>query len=168
MSELIINPVVSFPPPSALFQSVLVETARSYSGQIATLKTRKTLDLKKSAPTDLLIEKESVFQVRIGVSYENKAAVKEIREEGKEAVSLESKGWNMVEFPFLVRSIKKEKYALAVSSVLNGNHSRKYFLNGNEVAQNEVEQYLYAKDFATKEESPLWFTVYLENILAIN
>ncbi len=152
--------------PLSLYQSALVDTFRSYSGQIAALETEKVLSLKKTAPAGLTVQKMSRFQVRIGVAYENKQAVKDIRAEGREAVPLSAKGWEFVEFPFLVRSLKNGKLALACSSVLNGNHSREFYLNGLLVAPESLSEFCYAADL-TSGDSPLWFTVYLENIRSI-
>ena len=144
----------------------LIEKIEARHGQISTLTMIDSLDNKMKKKGNPFFGrgflKISTFQVRCGVSYENKATTKEKREEGIEAEPPKGKVW--IDFPYWMISEKTGRVLLACSSVKNNNSKTIYVdRNFNGIEAENVKPFLKARSpFA-----PEWYTVELSKILRV-
>jgi len=144
----------------------LIEKIESKKGQISTVYMLSDLDASMKKTGNPFFGKGffkySVFQVRFGISYENKGSTIEKREAGIEAQPPKGKTW--IDFPYWMRSEKTGEILVACSSLKNGN-SFSFFLDNefNDLPKAEVENFLKAKN----DFSPDWYTIGLKKILRV-
>ena len=78
----------------------MLELLMSRKGQIVTVKTRRPVKMKKGQPETF---KESEFQCRVGVNYDNIATVKEGRANGELPAENAGLPWGeWIEFPYTI------------------------------------------------------------------
>lgn len=150
--------------PSSV-HTAIVEKILAQKGQIRTVTQRKTLKTRKGV-TDT-VEKKSRYQVRFGCQYENRQAVKEIRETGKEAQPLEEKGYRYVNFPYIAEHLNTGKLYAAATPVDSKLRETAYFLNGKEVEKSVIEPLVLKSEIAVREEIPLWYFIRLETLESV-
>jgi len=110
------------------------------------------------------VEKESVFQVQVGVNYDNKETVKQGRADGTLPEENAGLPWgNWLIFPYVIEH-KGNLYFRFYPVKNNFVPSVRYFMDGREVTKAEVEPLCLASEFADKGEV-LCFTYPLEGIL---
>lgn len=120
----------------------------SRSGQIVTMTTNRPVKIKKGANASP-INKESIFQCRIGVNYDNISAVKEKRVDGslpEENAGLPWGKW--VKFPFLIEH--NGEFYLRCTTLKNSVKTKTKYVavsNGNEVAIDDVKSIALASEF---------------------
>lgn len=153
------------------------EKIEKLAGRVSTVNYKKDLDVKKSIGKKypelegIKVTKESIFQVRCGIEYENIKTVKEAHESGDR----ERKGLP----PSMVRVQKgvyynKDKgvWYVGCGGTQNTNSVRKrtFFVNGEPLSLDDevikgvkLSDLLYSKD--TSDSSPSeWFQLAVENI----
>lgn len=136
-------------------------------GQFATITTERAIKVKKGVAECI---KRSRFTVRIGVNYDNQAAVIAKREDGTlptENAGLIGREW--IVFPYVLRSLKSGKFMVRCTPVHNANAVKeaKFFRNGAEITRAEAEVGAYASEFAEREPTDA-FDITVDNITHIN
>jgi hypothetical protein len=143
----------------------IIAKLRTLKGQIITLEARKKLKTRKGVSA--LVEKQTVFQARIGVSYDNITRVKEGRENGtlpEENQGLPYGTWTI--FPIEIEH-KGELY-LRCSKVLNKFKKREtFFLDGKEVGRESLRALVLASEIEEKE-TPEVFNYKESHIVAMH
>lgn len=138
-----------------------LDTILSRRGQIVTMTTKRNMKVRKGqAP----IEKISKFQVRVGVSYDNIAAVKEKRESGE--LPKENKGlpWGEWEiYPYVIVH-KGERY-IRCTAIDSFAGYVKYYRNGTEIPEEETKAACLSSEFGDKSGDV--FNVKLSSILEV-
>jgi hypothetical protein len=139
----------------------------SRKGQFCSFRAKRSLKTLKGFQ-HLNIEKESSYSCRIGIEYENMAAIKEIREGGKEASGLKGKRW--LAYPYFLASESTENifvrlYAIDSAKGLHGTNT-KYFLNGEEKSKEDIRPYCLANEFASDSYAKPCIDFPLNSILA--
>lgn len=133
----------------------------SRKGTIVTIDTVRPLKFLKEFK-NYCGEKRSTFQARVGLNYENQAATKEAREEGREMVGLQGKKW--LHYPYITRSLTNNNLYFRFYSIHNSFIPQsKYFINGAEVPKKELEKYCLASEYKERE-SPQCFDFPLQGI----
>ena len=134
-------------------------------GSIVTLRTVRDCKVRKG---EVAITKDSTFQCRIGVNYDNIAAVKEKREDGtlpETNQGLIGREW--IVFPYIQRTLKNNKFLLRCTK-LNGNPTKTLFLRaGKEITRLHAEEACLASEFRDGDR-PDVFDVTIDNITEIN
>lgn len=144
----------------------LIEKIENKKGQISTVTMISDLDSSMKKRNNPFFGrgffKLSRFQIRFGVSYENKASTIEKREEGKLPEPPRGKIW--IQFPYWMVSEKTNEILVACSSVKNSN-SKRYFLNADfeEIDSEIVKPFLKA----SSDFTPDWYTIGLKKILRV-
>ena len=138
-----------------------LDTILSRRGQIITMITKRAMKVRKGQDP---IEKISRFQVRVGVSYDNIAAVKEKRESGE--LPKENKGlpWGEWEiYPYVIAH-KGERYIRCTA--MNGFAGFvKYYRNSLEITEDEAKAACVASEFGDKSGEV--FNVKLSSIMEV-
>jgi len=135
-------------------------------GHIVTLTTKRLVKVRKGQPA---VEKESTFQCRIGVSYDNIKKVQEKRESGE--LPPENAGLNGVEFvhyPTILQSIKSHELYVRCSIVKNNfipKTTYRFVDSGVEVDRGTVEIIALAAEFPKGERSNDVFNIKLDSII---
>lgn len=155
------------PTFAAVDMPIGVHKLMGLKGQFATITTSRAIKVKKGVAECI---KESRFTVRIGVNYDNQAAVIAKREDGDlpaENAGLIGREW--IVFPYVLRSIKSGKFMVRCTPVHNENAVRevKFFRNGAEITRAEAEVGAYASEFAEREPTDA-FDITVDNITHIN
>lgn len=126
----------------------MLEKLKSRKGQIATITTERTVKVKKGMPEVL---KKSKFQCRIGVTYDNIAAVKEKRESGELPTENQGLPWGeWIEFPYIIGH-KNEIFVRCTTINSSNNWPVVYISNGVEIPVEEVKKMAYASEFSEKK-----------------
>ena len=132
-------------------------------GTIVTVKTQKAVKVKKGrAP----IKKLSVFQARLGVTYDNMASVKEKRENGILPEQNQGLPWgNWKVYPYIIEHNGKEyiRFSKVNSSMKNETH---YYRDGIEISKDEMKIDALASEYNTKGELDC-FNIPVDNIIEI-
>lgn len=136
-------------------------------GQIVTLRTMKDCKMRKG---EALIVKDSTFQCRVGVNYDNIANVKEKREDGRlpeENAGLPWGQWVEGLFPYVIEH--KGSYYFRCTMLHNEHsiHKRRFLRNGIEVSVDEAKAACLASEFKDMSDNDV-FCVRVENIMEIN
>lgn len=133
-------------------------------GQIVTLKTVRTMKVRKGQPEVL---KESTFQTRLGVNYDNIASVQEKREEGKlpeENAGLQWGEWLI--FPHIIAH--KGNHYYRCTRVNSGFIPKVcYYQNGKEISKDEAKAVCLANEFREGQDNEV-FTIKVESIVEVN
>lgn len=139
----------------------------SLKGQIATLETMKDCKVRKGkAP----IVKHSIFQARIGVTYDNISAVKVKRADGtlpEENAGLPWGTWVEGLFPYVIEH--KGCYYFRCS-ITNNSHSvckQRFLRHGNEITVDEAKVDCLASEFSDHSDNDI-FNIKIDNIISIN
>ncbi len=142
-----------------------VITLLNLKGQIATLRTVRTMKVRKGMAEVL---KDSTFQTRIGVNYDNIAAVKEGRADGSlpaENAGLPWGEWVPGLFPYVIAH--KGNHYFRCTSVNSGFIPKVcFYQNGKEITKAEAQAACLAQEFYDKTGEV--FDVKVESIVAIN
>jgi hypothetical protein len=143
----------------------MIDRLLSLKGQIVTMETRKSLKTRKGLAS--LVEKQSVFQARVGVSYDNISRVIEGRENGTLPGQNAGLPWGVwVIYPYVIEH--KGKLYFRFSGVKNSFVPKaSFFVDGKEAKKEEVCPLVLASEVQEKE-SPEVFNFALENLLAIH
>ena len=132
-------------------------------GQIATLLTCRDAKMRKGRPA---IQKESRFQCRIGVNYDNIETVQIKREVGilpEENAGLPWGEWLV--FPYVIGH--KGNHYFRCTVLNNGYIPRTRWLrDGVEITKEEAQVDCLASEFSEKDNDV--FTVKVESILEVN
>lgn len=114
------------------------------NGQIATITTKRAMKVKKGQP---MVEKESTFQCRLGINYDNLSGVIVKRESGElpeENQGLRYGKW--FKFPFLIEF--KDELQLRCNSFKSSVPKETiYRVNGVEIDADEAKSYCLASEF---------------------
>lgn len=138
----------------------------SRKGQIVTIHTKRPMKVTKGQPT---IEKESIFQCRIGVTYDNIKAVQEKRESGE--LPEENQGLNGFVWEgdsnVILKSIKSEELYVRCTKMKSNVAKTKYLMNGKEVDKDLIKPMCLAAEFPKTERDNDVFNIKLESILEL-
>lgn len=125
----------------------MIENIIMKNGQIATITTKRAMKVKKGQP---MVEKESTFQCRLGINYDNLSSVIVKRESGElpeENQGLKYGKW--FKFPFLIEF--KEELQLRCNSFKSSVPKETvYSINGVEISKDLAQQYCLASEFKSK------------------
>lgn len=132
-------------------------------GTIATLKTVRTMKMRKGRAEIL---KQSTFQCRLGVNYDNIAAVQEKRENGTLPAENAGLPWGeWIQFPHLIGH--KGNHYMRCTTVNSGFVPKVcFYQNGKEITKEQAEVDCLASEFAEKDNEV--FTIKVESIIEVN
>lgn len=142
-----------------------VHRLMSLKGQFASLRTVRPIKVRKGKAEIL---KDSTFTCRVGVNYDNIAAVKEGRADGSLPAENAGLPWGeWLVFPYVIAH--KGNHYFRCTSVHNDNAIPKvrYLRNGVEISKDEAKVDGLASEFYDKDETEV-FTVKVESITEIN
>jgi hypothetical protein len=167
MSNATITHATSTPSLASVDLPVAVHALVAVHGQFVSIRTVRAIKVRKGCAEIL---KDSRFTVRIGVNYDNQAAVKEKRESGElpaENAGLIGREW--IVFPYIMRSVKSGKYLVRCSPVHNDacKRSVEFTRNGKTITKAEAEVDAYASEFYERDEVDA-FDITVDNIVEIN
>lgn len=129
---------------STMTYSPEIQQLLAKKGQIATITTQRDMKMRKGQP---VVQKKSTFQCRIGVNYDNIAAVKEKREEGVLPAENAGLPWGeWLEFPHLITH-KGEVYIRCTPLRNDFIPRTSFFLDGYEVSKDAVIPMCLASEF---------------------
>lgn len=137
-----------------------------YKGQIVTFKTRRPMKVKKGRDG---IEKESIFQARIGVTYDNIQDVKDKRATGELPAHNAGLPWGQwVFFPYLLEY--KDVYYFRCTAIDNTKsiHKTRYIRGGIDITAAEAMIDCLASEFPKTPSDLDVFNIKVDNILEIN
>lgn len=135
-------------------------------GRFVSITSKRSLKTYKNVTRDL--KKQSTYQVRLGVEYDNIQKVKDKREDGTlpaENQGLIGKEW--VEYPVILRSIKTGELYLRCSTIPNQPSKTVFFDGDKEVSREEVQPFCLASEFPKNKSSIDVFDIKLSDILEI-
>lgn len=136
----------------------------SKKGQIATLVTSRPMKVRKGCAP---IQKVSKFQCRVGVTYDNIAAVQDKRDSGElpaENAGLPWGQWHM--FPYVIEH--KGEYYFRCTTLNGGNrYPSVYLRDGVEIAADEAKVDCLASEFKSGPASDV-FNIKVSSILEAN
>jgi len=122
----------------------MIENIIMKNGQIATITTKRAMKVKKGQP---MVEKESTFQCRLGINYDNLSSVIVKRESGElpeENQGLRYGKW--FKFPFLIEF--RDELQLRCNSFKSSVPKETiYRVNGVEIDADEAKSYCLASEF---------------------
>lgn len=135
----------------------------SKKGQIATLTTERAMKMRKGQPT---VTKRSTFQCRVGVNYDNIAAVKEKRAEGTLPAENAGLPWGeWLEFPYTIAH-KGEVYFRCTAMRNNVPSKTMYFIEGVEIDRDTVQAMCLASEFKESTDNDV-FNIKVSSILTV-
>lgn len=124
------------------------------------LKTRKGVAEKVTKVTRII--------ARGGVDYDNIGIVQEKRENGELPSENAGLPWGeWVEFPLHIRHKDVDYARFYPASGIGFTPQVTYFLNGIEVAKEQVQTLCLASEFPKRDEAPLCFTIKANNVAMI-
>lgn len=144
-------------------QQAFLDTLLKRRGQIVTVKTVRPVKMKKNNPQ---VMKQSEFQCRVGVNYDNIKAVQDKRAAGelpKENAGLPWGEW--VLFPYVIQ----HKDELYVRCTMLNNAFRKaavYTIDGIEVDKEAVKCMALASEFKSGDDNEV-FNIKLSSVLEV-
>lgn len=140
-----------------------VQSLLSMKGTIATLKTVRTMKVRKGRAEIL---KQSTFQCRLGVNYDNIAAVQEKRDNGTlPAVNAGLPWGEWIQFPHLIGH--KGNHYMRCTTVNSGFIPKVcFYQNGQEITKEQAQVDALASEFAEKDNEV--FTIKVESIIEVN
>lgn len=136
-------------------------------GQIVTLRTIKDCKMRKGQTP---VVKDSVFQCRVGVTYDNIANVQEKREDGR--LPAENQGlpwgqWIDGLFPYVIEHKGCYYFRCTVLRNPHSIHSRRFLRNGQEITVDDAKQACLASEFPAETDNDV-FCIKVDNIVEIN
>lgn len=139
-----------------------VEALLSKKGQIVTMTTQRPMKVRKGQP---VIDKTSTFQCRVGVIYDNIAAVKQKREDGRLPAENAGLPWGQwAQFPHLIEH-KGEYYLRCTVLRNNVPGSVKYIQNGIEITKDQAKAACLASEFREGDDNDV-FTVKVSSVVS--
>ena len=136
------------------------------SGQFVSIHTKRPVKTKK-AFSNIQLEKEASFVVRIGVNYDNIKTVQEKRASGElppENAGLKP-NFRWVKFPVLMQNEKNGEFYVRCTKGANTKPKSKFLLNGIEVDKNSIAEYCLAQELKSNEAEV--FDIKVSNIIEI-
>ena len=152
-----------------LSRNEIVSKALSKKGNFSSYTTLKTCKTLKSFEGK--IEKLTrAKNIMIGAAYDNRQAVIEARANGElpsENQGLNGREW--VQYPILLRSLVNGKELIRVNVLNNSKFESQYFLNGQPIEYEQIEQYLQSSERKRPSDKPLTvFDITVDNIIELN
>lgn len=142
----------------------MVQAMFSLRGQIVTIKTLREMKMRKGQE---MIMKESKFQCRAGVDYNNISNVIEKREDGRLPSEPQSLPWGEWEvFPYLI-SHKGEYYFRCTTIKTTMIPIVRFLKNNVEISKDEAIISCLASEFRDNDDRDV-FTIKISSILEIN
>lgn len=140
-----------------------VQSLLDMKGTIATLKTVRIMKVRKGRDEIL---KQSTFQCRLGVNYDNIAAVQEKRENGTLPAENAGLPWGeWIQFPHLIGH--KGNHYMRCTTVNSGFIPKVcFYQNGQEITKEQAQADCLASEFAEKDNEV--FTIKVESIIEVN
>jgi hypothetical protein len=141
-----------------------VQGMLAIKGQIVTLKTVRTVKTRKGQAEVL---KESTFQCRLGVNYDNIASVQEKREDGTLPAENAGLPWGeWLVFPHIIAH--KGNHYYRCTKVNSGFIPKTcYYQNGKEISKDEAKVVCLASEFREDQDNEV-FTIKIESIVEVN
>jgi len=137
-----------------------------YKGQIVTLKTRRPMKMRKGRD---MIEKESTFQCRIGVNYDNIQDVKYKRATGELPAYNQGLPWGQwVFFPYLLEYKDTYYFRCTVLNNPKSIHKTRYIRGGVDITKAEAMLDCLASEFPLIQTDNDVFNIKVDNILEVN
>lgn len=136
-------------------------------GQICTLRTIKDCKMRKGQEP---IVKDSIFQCRVGVNYNNIANVQDKRDSGELPAEPQPLPWgHWVEglFPYVIEYNGSYYFRCTTMHNEHSVHKRRFLRNGIEVSVDEAKAACLASEFKDMSDNDV-FCVRIENIMEIN
>lgn len=141
-----------------------VASLLTLKGQICTLQTVRNMKVRKGQPEVL---KQSSFQCRIGVSYDNIASVIEKRENGQLPAENAGLPWGeWIQFPHLI-SHNGNHYLRCTKISSNFIPKTCFYQNGKEISKDEAKIVCLASEFREDQDNEV-FTIKVESIVEVN
>lgn len=135
----------------------------SRKGTIVTVTAEKQVKVKKGRPP---INKVSVFQARLGVTYDNMQSVKDKRKSGELPENNQGLPWgNWKVYPYIIEHNGKDyiRFSKVNSSMKTETH---YYRNGIEISKGEVYNDCLASEKPKDNELDV-FNIPVDNIIDI-
>jgi hypothetical protein len=143
-------------------KSMNINDIMTRKGTIVTVTSQKEVKVKKgNAP----ITKLSVFQARLGVTYDNMKSVQEKREDGRLPEQNQGLPWGTwKDFPYIIEHNGKEYVRF---SKVNSSVPAKtvFFRDGQEIPVDEVKRVALASEFSKSDLD--CFNILADNIIDI-
>lgn len=134
-------------------------------GQICTLRTMKDCKVRKG---ETPIVKDSVFQCRIGITYDNIAAVQEKRELGILPAENAGLPWGRwIIFNYLIEHKDEYYFRCTMLHNVHSVHERRFLRNGIEISVDEAKAACLASEFKDMSDNDV-FCIKVNNIMEIN
>ena len=152
-----------------LSRNEIVSKALAKKGNFSSYVTVRPLKTLKSF--DGKIEKLTrAKNIMIGAAYDNRQVVIEARANGElpsENQGLNGKEW--VQYPILLKSLYNGKELIRVNVLNNSKFESQYFLNGQPIEYEQIEQYLYSSEKKNSNNEPrVVFDIAVDNIIELN
>jgi hypothetical protein len=141
-----------------------VASMLAIKGQIVTLKTVRTMKVRKGQAEVL---KESTFQTRLGVNYDNIKAVQEKREDGTLPAENAGLPWGeWLIFPHIIAH--KGNHYYRCTKVNSGFIPKTcFYQDGKEISKDQAQAACLASEFREDQENEV-FTIKIESIIEVN
>jgi hypothetical protein len=147
-------------------QNKHVITLLSRKGQIATIHSKRTMKVRKKFEELGIIEKESTFQVRVGVNYDNIQVVKDKRQTGELPEENAGLPWGTwAEFPYVIEH-KNEYYVRCTLLRNNFVPTTLYWRNGMQITAEEAQEACLASEFKEDRTNDV-FNIKVASILDV-
>jgi hypothetical protein len=135
-----------------------------FKGQIVTLKTRRPMKMRKGRET---IEKESVFQCRLGVTYDNIQNVQDKRALGELPITNAGLPWGEWVFhPYIIEYKDQYYFRCTVLNNPNSVHKTRYIRDGIDITKEEAMIDCLGSEFSTSDNDV--FNIKVDNIVEVN
>jgi hypothetical protein len=144
--------------------NAFLELLMQRKGQIATVTTKRPVKVRKGQPE---VFKQSTFQCRVGVNYDNIQAVKDKRADGTLPAQNAGLPWGeWLEFPYTIAH-KGETY-LRCTMLRNNFHQAPIFTlaDGSVIAKDAVIPMALASEFKEGDDNEV-FNIKMSNVLAV-
>ncbi len=143
-----------------------VAALMALNGKFVRMTTRRDLKVRKG---EQAIEKVSDFTCRVGVDYNNIAAVKEKRENGELPETPQPLPWGQwLIFPFVIFHNGNHYFRCTTVKNENSKPEVHFYRNGVEISHYEAKASALASEFPAEKPDNDVFTVKVESITAIN
>jgi hypothetical protein len=147
----------------------IVRTLLSFKGQILTLQIGRECKMRKGVTG--MVHKFSKMQVRVGIDYDNIAAVQEKRESGELPAENAGRAWGSYVpglFPYVIEH--KGQIYFHFSTLPNSSFkSEVHFMrDGKPIEKSEVATLCLASETTERETTLECFDLKVESILEIN
>ena len=147
----------------------IIARARENKGRFVALEYVKECKTKKNAPSITKVTKASA--VRIGCEYDAlKTTLENKGVDNKEDAHKLNNGLNgmsWVEYPVLLASNKTGKQYIRIETCKNTKFTSKYYMDGKEVAKNDIAEFLLASEKSSRGEMPSVLNIGVQGITEI-